>query len=148
MKTFSIFMILLASASGFSPLKQPTLQSTTSLNAKPIKWTPAAAAATLLLGFTLASPLPSVADGTSLDFALPSYDTKMRGFGEGTEARLTSAGASEKEKQTVAMRKAEEARQEQLQKKKAEVKERQEEDKRRALEKKARDADRLKNIWN
>jgi hypothetical protein len=72
----------------------------------------------------------------------------MSGFGEGTEARLTSAGPSEKEKQTEAMRKAEEARQEQLQKKKAEVKAREEEDKRRALEKKARDAERLQNIWN
>jgi hypothetical protein len=72
----------------------------------------------------------------------------MSGFGDGTEARLNSAGPSEKEKQMEAMRKAEEARQGQLQKKKVEAKAQQEEDKRRAVEKKARDAERLSSIWN
>mmetsp|Transcript_23424 Transcript_23424/g.47881 ORF Transcript_23424/g.47881 Transcript_23424/m.47881 type:complete len:112 (+) Transcript_23424:142-477(+) len=35
----------------------------------------------------VAAPMVSVAD-TSLDFALPSYDTKMSGFGEGNESYI------------------------------------------------------------
>lgn len=98
---------------------------------------------------------------TSLDFALPSYDTKMLGFGEGseayvikgsiktsTDALMADPGKDEKEKQLASMRKAEEARKEALTKKKAEQKERDEEGARRAKEKKERDAERLKNIWN
>lgn len=149
MKVFSIIAMLLGSASAFSPMKQPTTQSSTSLQAaKPAnKWTPAVVAATLTLGLTLASPLPSVAD-TDLDFSLPSYDTKMSGFGDGTEARLSRDGPTEKDRQAEALRKAEENRKELAEKKKAEAKARLEEDKRRAKEKKARDAERLKNIWN
>lgn len=99
---------------------------------------------------------------TSLDFSLPSYDTKMSGFGDGSEAfvkqgqiksdtadtLMTDPGSDEKEKQFASMRKAEEARKKILLKKKAEQKAHQEEDKRRAAEKKKRDAERLKNIWN
>ena len=80
----------------------------------------------------------------------------MQGFGDGNEAILntqgradrTDPGANEKEKQLESMRKAEEARQEAKAKKKAEQKALEEEAKRRAQEKKARDAERLKNIWN
>lgn len=111
----------------------------------------------------IAAPMAAQAD-TSLDFSLPSYDTKMGGFGEGNEAYvkkgaiakdgvtsdklMTDPGADEKEKQLASMRKAEEARKEALAKKKAEQKERDDEAKRRAKEKKARDAERLKNIWS
>jgi len=102
-----------------------------------------------------------LADATSLDFSLPSYDTKMTGFGEGTEAfvkrgkiktstdaLMADPGSDEKEKEASSMRKAEEARKVALEQKKADQKERLEEDKRRAKEKKARDAERLKNIWS
>ena len=110
----------------------------------------------------MASPMVAQAD-TSLDFALPSYDPKMSGFGDGNEAfvkkgtissgsvqskLLTDPGGDEKEKQRAAMAKAEEARKEALVRKKAEQKDRDEETKRRAKEKKARDAERLKNIWS
>jgi len=101
------------------------------------------------------------APGTALDFSLPSYDTKMTGFGEGTEAfvkrgkiktstdaLMADPGSDEKEKEASSMRKAEEARKVALEQKKADQKERLEEDKRRAKEKKARDAERLKNIWS
>lgn len=110
---------------------------------------PAATVAALFLGMTLTTtPMPSVAE-TSLDFSLPTYDTKMSGFGEGTEARLNNGNTqrSEKDLQMEAMKKAENARLEAKAKKKAEVKAREEEDKRRAQERKARDAERLKNIW-
>ena len=103
-----------------------------------------------------------LAEAASLDFALPTYDTKMGGFGEGTEAytkkggdmktstslNMADPGADEKEKQLASMRKAEEARKSALAQKKAVQKEREDEDKRRAKEKKERDAERLKNIWN
>lgn len=115
-------------------------------------------AAAFLLGCSLMlmSPTAVFADATSLDFSLPKYDANMQGFGDGTEAILntrgradrTDPGANEKEKQAESMRKAEEARQAAKEKKKAEMKALEEETKRRALEKKARDAERLKNIWN
>ena len=124
-----------------------------------------AAAASMLtsVGLIAASPMIAQAD-TKLDFALPSYDPKMSGFGDGTEAfvkkgtigsdgslqskRMTDPGADEKEKERSSMAKAEEARKEALAKKKAEQKEREDEDKRRAIEKKKRDKERLANIWN
>ena len=105
---------------------------------------------------------PVVAADTQLDFSLPSYDPKMAGFGEGSEAYvkkgtlksgslqdklMTDPGADEKEKQRAAMAKAEEARKEAKERKKAEIKEREEEAKRRAKEKKARDKERLKNMF-
>jgi paraquat-inducible protein B len=112
----------------------------------------AAAAAMLLSASASLAPLAARADDTSLDFSLPTYDAKMSGFGEGKEAYLKTEtvvqNGNEKEKQREAMAKAEEARKEALARKKAEQKEREEETKRRALEKKARDAERLKNIWN
>lgn len=97
-----------------------------------------------------------VAADTSLDFSLPSsYDPKMAGFGEGTEAYLNSATSnnirersSEKEKELIAMRKADEARREALAKKKADVKAREEESKRRAELKKKENAERLKTLFN
>mmetsp|Transcript_6205 Transcript_6205/g.12824 ORF Transcript_6205/g.12824 Transcript_6205/m.12824 type:complete len:174 (-) Transcript_6205:202-723(-) len=122
-----------------------------------------AAAAAMLTSVIAVSPMVAQAD-TSLDFALPSYDTKMSGFGDGNEAyvkkgaiakegvledrMMTDPGADEKEKQRAAMQKAEEARKEALAKKKAEQKAREEEDKRRAIEKKKRDKERLANIWS
>jgi hypothetical protein len=124
-----------------------------------------AAAKAMLLSASaalVASPMVAQAD-TSLDFALPSYDTKMSGFGDGNEAyvkkgtivrdsienkMMTDPGADEKEKERAAMAKAEEARKEALTRKKAEQKDRDDETKRRAKEKKARDAERLKNIWS
>jgi len=122
------------------------------------------AAASIFSLIAVAAPMAAQAD-TSLDFALPSYDTKMSGFGEGNEvfvkkgnvilkegatsnALMIDPGSDEKEKQLSSMRKAEEARKEALTKKKAEQKEREDETKRRAKEKKARDAERLKNIWS
>eukprot|EP00536_Pseudo-nitzschia_multiseries_P008378 jgi/Psemu1/287755/fgenesh1_pg.211_\ len=111
----------------------------------------------------IAAPKASVAD-TSLDFSLPSYDTKMSGFGDGSEAfvkkgkianagevadaLMTDPGADEKEKQAAAMRKAEEARKAAVAKKLADRKAAEEEAKRRAQEKKARDKERLKNMWS
>ena len=111
----------------------------------------------------IAAPMVSVAD-TSLDFALPSYDTKMSGFGEGNEsyikkgkignageagdALMIDPGSDEKEKQAAAMRKAEEARKVALDKKNAERKALEEETKRRAVEKKARDKERMKKMWS
>ncbi len=99
--------------------------------------------------------LAAAADtATSLDFSLPSsYDPKMSGFGEGKEAYLNSPtsnteSSSEKEKELIAMRRAEEARKEALAKKKAEAKAREEETKRRAELKKRENAERLKNIFN
>lgn len=103
-----------------------------------------------------------LSESASLDFSLPTYDTKMGGFGEGTEAYtkkggemktstaefMADPGADEKEKQLASMRKAEEARKDALAQKKAVQKEREAEDKRRAKEKKERDAERLKNIWS
>jgi hypothetical protein len=103
-----------------------------------------------------------LAESTSLDFSLPTYNTKMEGFGEGNEAFtkkggdmktstsefMADPGADEKEKQLASMRKAEEARKDALAQKKAVQKEREAEDKRRAKEKKERDAERLKNIWS
>ena len=122
------------------------------------------AAATAMLGFIVASPMVAQAADTSLDFSLPSYDTKMSGFGDGSEAYvkkgtigsdgslqdklMTDPGADEREKQRASMAKAEEARLEAKAKKKAEQKMREEEDKRRAIEKKKRDKERLANIWN
>mmetsp|Transcript_128256 Transcript_128256/g.369372 ORF Transcript_128256/g.369372 Transcript_128256/m.369372 type:complete len:166 (+) Transcript_128256:123-620(+) len=116
----------------------------------------ATSAAALLLGWTLMGPMTAMADSTSLDFSLPKYDTNMQGFGDGTEAILntrgradrTDPGANEKEKQEESMRKAEEARQQAKAQKKAQQKALEDEAKRRAAEKKARDAERLKNIWN
>lgn len=113
-------------------------------------------AGALLLGAAcMMGPMVAVAD-TALDFSLPSYDTKMQGFGDGKEAILntqgrldrTDPGANEREKQLDAMRKAEEARLEAKAKKKAELKALEEEANRRAVERKARDAERLKNIWS
>lgn len=105
-----------------------------------------AAATAMLTASLMAAPMVAQAD-TSLDLSLPSYDTKMSGFGDGTEAYSKGSG-DEKEKQRAAMMKAEEARKEALAKKKAEQKEREEEDKRRAAAKKAEAQERLKNIWN
>ena len=112
----------------------------------------------------VAAPMAAQAADTALDFSLPTYDSKMGGFGEGSEAYLKKGqivkdgvsgsklmidpGSDEKEKQIAAMKKAEEARKEALARKKAEQKERDEEAKRRAIEKKARDKERLANIWN
>jgi hypothetical protein len=110
----------------------------------------------LLLGAAcMMGPVVAVAE-TSLDFSLPTYDTNMQGFGDGKEAILntrgradrTDPGANEQEKQVDAMRKAEAARVEAKLKKKAELKALEEEANRRAAERKARDAERLKNIWN
>ena len=108
--------------------------------------------ATVALGWTLASPAFAfsvnveqtttsppqqttttttttllVADSMSLDFSMPSYDSKTVGFGEGTEAYLsdtgskrkagldlTDPGSYEREKQAEAMRKAEAARKERV----------------------------------
>lgn len=107
--------------------------------------------------------------GTTLDFSLPKYDTKMQGFGEGSEAyssklssgsvstssssdspsaSFTDPGANEKDKQLRSMQLAEEARQAALAKKKAEAKMREEEDRRRAAEKKAKNAERFATIFN
>ncbi|VEU34797.1 unnamed protein product [Pseudo-nitzschia multistriata] len=111
----------------------------------------------------VAAPMVSFAE-TSLDFSLPTYDTKMSGFGEGSEsyvkkgkiatlgesgdAMMTDPGSDEKEKQAAAMRKAEEARKAALAKKLAERKALEEEAKRRAIEKKARDKERMKKMWS
>ena len=112
--------------------------------------------AALLLGAAcMMGPVVALAE-TSLDFSLPTYDTNMQGFGDGKEAILntrgradrTDPGANEQEKQVDAMRKAEAARVEAKLKKKAELKALEEEANRRAAERKARDAERLKNIWN
>jgi len=123
-----------------------------------------AAAAAMFLSASAGLAQAATAADTSLDFALPSYDPKMKGFGEGSEAyfkkgtivkngdvesqQMIDPGADEKEKQLAAMRKAEEQRKVALAKKKADQKERDEESARRAKEKKARDKERLKDIWN
>jgi len=116
----------------------------------------AKAAAALMFGAAcVVGPMAVMAE-TALDFSLPSYDTNMQGFGDGKEAILntkgradrTDPGANEREKQVDSMRKAEEARLEAKAKKKAEMKALEEEANRRAAERKARDAERLKNIWN
>ena len=73
---------------------------------------------TMLASVIAVSPMVAQAD-TSLDFALPSYDTKMSGFGDGNEAyvkkgaiakegiledkMMTDPGSDEKEKQRAAM---------------------------------------------
>ena len=93
---------------------------------------------------------------TSLDFSLPKYDTQMGSFGSGAEAILntkgsadrTDPGANEKEKQLESMRKAEEARLAAKQKKAEKFKALAEESNRRAAEKKARDAERIKTLFN
>ena len=167
MKAFTCIALLLAATStitvvdGFSiPSHHPSSSSTTRLHAEKgrshNKLGKATSAAALLLGWALMGPMTAMADTTSLDFSLPKYDTNMQGFGDGTEAILntrgradrTDPGANEKEKQEESMRKAEEARQQAKAQKKAQQKELEEEAKRRAAEKKARDAERLKNIWN
>ena len=69
----------------------------------------------LLSGVAL--PPPAIAASQSyesLDFSLPSYDSKKTGFGDGTEAFLDrpdgmKSGGAEAEKQAAAMKKAEEA---------------------------------------
>jgi hypothetical protein len=155
MKVITFATILLASATAFSPVVTTSPRSTTTALSAESKndnhqWKPAVAA--LLLGLTLASPM-ALADAASLDFSLPKYDTKMGGFGDGTEARLearrelTDPGSGEKDKELAAMRKAEDARKERMKKEKEVKKERENEDKRRAMERKERDAERLKNIW-
>jgi hypothetical protein len=154
MKVLSIVMMMLASASAFSPVKKAgsaspysTIRST-ALNAE--SSSRREVFSTLLLGLTLATTATvtaSPADATTLDFSLPSsYDTKM-GASKGNAMRI-DPGANEKEKQLESMQKAEESRKAALDKKKAEQKARQDEDKRRAIEKKKRDAERVKNIWN
>ena len=167
MKTITCFALLLAatttvfSVEGFSMIsKHQSSSSMMTLHAEKgqshKKLAKATSAAALLLGWTLMGPMTAMADTTSLDFSLPQYDANMQGFGEGTEAILntkgradrTDPGANEKEKQEESMRKAEEARQQAKAQKKAQQKALEEEAKRRAAEKKARDAERLKNIWN
>jgi hypothetical protein len=167
MKAISCVAILLAVASttnnveGFSiPSQSQSSSSMMRLYAEKAqshkKLGKATSAAALLLGWTLMGPMTAMADSTSLDFSLPKYDTNMQGFGDGAEAILntrgradrTDPGANEKEKQEESMRKAEQARQEAKAQKKAKQQALEEEAKRRAAEKKARDAERLKNIWN
>lgn len=165
MKISSLFSLLTIGASGFSspatvsvPRQQQQL-SPTALHARSDEGailSKAAMAAAVLGCSLMMGPMIAGADSTSLDFSLPSYDSKMSGFGDGTEAYLTKQGradrtdpgANEKEKQAVSMQKAEEARLEAKEKKKAEMKALEDEAKRRAAERKARDAERLKNIWN
>ena len=121
-------------------------------------------AAVAMVASLVVTPMAAQAAETALDFSLPTYDSKMAGFGEGSEAYLKKGqilkdggtasqlmidpGSDEREKQAASMRKAEEARKVALAKKKAEQKERDEEAKRRAIEKKKRDKERLANIWN
>lgn len=89
------------------------------------------------------------AEAVELDFSLPSYDTKMSGFGEGKEAILNQNTENfEKTLQEEASRKAALALRDKRIKDQEMRKLQYEADKQRALEKKARDAERLKNIWN
>jgi hypothetical protein len=131
----------------------------------------AAAVVTLLFGTTDMAAAIETTGTTTLDFSLPRYDTKMQGFGEGTEAYtskigtsntssssssnnnnnlllMTDPGANEKDKQLRSMQLAEEARQAALAKKRADAKLRDEETRRRAAEKQAKNADRFASIFN
>ena len=156
----SFLALLFASASAFSPAAVQRQQQRPTITASRLEAhkssTAAKTAAALLLGAAcVLGPMTAMAE-TALDFSLPSYDTNMQGFGDGKEAILntkgrvdrTDPGANEREKQAEAMRKAEEDRLAAKAKKKAELKALEEEANRRAAERKARDAERLKNIWN
>ncbi|KAG7368751.1 hypothetical protein IV203_031494 [Nitzschia inconspicua] len=119
---------------------------------------------TAALSLLAADSAVAADSATSLDFSLPKYDTKMQGFGEGSEvytsklresdnsgnpvSDFTDPGANEKDKQLRSMQLAEEARQAALAKKKAEAKMREEEDRRRAAEKKAKNAERFASIFS
>ena len=88
------------------------------------------------------------ANAVDLDFSLPTYDTKMSGFGEGKEAILNQSTENlEKTRQLEASKKAAEALRDKRLKDQEMRKLQYEADKQKALEKKARDAERLKNIW-
>jgi hypothetical protein len=104
------------------------------------------------LGWTLVS---SSAFAVDLDFSLPSYDAKMSGFGSGTEAvlnsktnSLTDPGVNEKSKQETAAIKAALALKEKRTKEQEMKKLQYAADEQKAVERKARDAERMKNIWN
>lgn len=149
--------MLLAVANAFAP-NTPSQQRPSALSALERdnegvdqKFSLGASMAGLVLGLSIMS---SAAFAVDLDFSLPAYDTKMSGFGEGTEAilnkssDLTDPGANEKTKQSEAAIKAALALKEKRFKEQEMKKLKYEADKQRALEKKARDAERLKNIWN
>lgn len=163
------FVALIATASSvgaFCPLHSgvaPNHHVTELQASKSGWWSPVAAA---VVGWSLAaqvagaSVLPAtelpafqgesitLLAGETIDLSLPSYDTNMQGFGEGSEARLSEAkGGDEGEKQKEAMRKAEVARQARLIEKKAAAKTREEEAQARATAKKAAQADRFKEIF-
>lgn len=155
-------LLLVAAGSAFSPPSVQRLQPRRTITDSRLEahtsssTSVAKTAAALLLGAAcIMGPMCAMAE-TTLDFSLPSYDTNMQGFGDGKEAILntkgredrTDPGANEREKQLDAMRKAEDDRLAAKAKKKAELKALEEEANRRAAERKARDAERLKNIWN
>lgn len=158
MKLLAFCLTLLASANAFAPGISASHKANTLLSARlqsddsSSKASFGATVAGLALGLTLVS---SSAFAVDLDFSLPSYDTKMSGFGEGTEAvlnsktkSLTDPGANEKAKQDEAAIKAAIALKEKRIKDQEMKKLQYEADKQKAIEKKARDAERLKNIWN
>ncbi|KAL3938492.1 MAG: hypothetical protein SGBAC_006608 [Bacillariaceae sp.] len=158
MKLVTVSLLFLPLADAFAPTN-PSPQRASALSAlqrdnenADQKLSFGAPVAGLVLGLTLMS---SAAFAVDLDFSLPSYDTKMSGFGEGTEAilnsksaSLTDPGANEKSKQSDAALKAAIALKEKRTKDQEMKKMQYEADKQRSLEKKARDAERLKNIWN
>jgi len=161
MKLVAVFLMFLVVANAFAPPTTPSQhRSTSALSALPQrdnestekKFSLGAPVAGLILGLSLMS---SAAFAVDLDFSLPSYDAKMSGFGEGTEAilnkksdSLTDPGANEKTKQSEAAKKAAIALKEKRMKEQEMKKLQYEADKQKALEKKARDAERMKNIWN
>jgi len=157
MKLFTVSILFLEVANAFAP-NTPSQQMSSALSAlqhdndSEKKFSLGSPVAGLVLGLSIMS---SAAFAVDLDFSLPTYDTKMSGFGAGTEAilntksgDLTDPGSNEKTKQSEAAMKAAIALKEKRIKEKEMKKLQYEADKQKALEKKARDAERLKNIWN
>ncbi|CAJ1963962.1 unnamed protein product [Cylindrotheca closterium] len=162
MKLVAVSLMYLAVANAFAPTRTPSHQRSSSAlsaalpqrdNESPEKkFSLGAPVVGLVLGLSI---MTSAAFAVELDFSLPSYDAKMSGFGEGTEAilnkktsDLTDPGANEKTKQSEAAMKAAIALKEKRTKEQEMKKLQYEADKQRAIEKKARDAERLKSIWN
>jgi hypothetical protein len=152
MKVVSFTLVLLSGANAFSPCGQNLSRQPTQLAAEESRRAFGASVANLALGW---ASVATSANAVELDFSLPSYDTKMSGFGQGTEAilnsktdDLTDPGANEKIKQEEAAKKAAYALRDDRNRKAEMRKLQYEADKQRALEKKARDAERLKNIWS
>jgi hypothetical protein len=158
MHIFTYSLMFLAGANAFAPTGRSLSRESAPLSAmqqsddNSKKASFGATIAGLALGLTLVS---SSAFAVELDFSLPSYDSKMSGFGAGTEAilnsktqSLTDPGITEKTRQKETATKAALALKEKRLKDQEAKKAQYAAEAEKAVEKKARDAERLKNIWN